>query len=87
MRPSFVTSLALALCAFLGPFVFRTQMDAATHISVLLALCWMALFLWTIVKFKVKSLWLLIGFPFAAFWPLEFFMIASGCAHNIRNCP
>jgi len=92
MRLLLAPSLAIALAAlfypfFLGSSFFDTGMDPAIHVSLFLAICWLVLFAVGLFKFRSRGLWLLIGLPFAAYWPFAFFMIAWKCAHDIKACP
>jgi hypothetical protein len=52
-------------------------MDSAIYVSLFLASCWLVLFAVGLFKFKSRGLWLLIGFPFVAYWPLAFFVFTS----------
>ena len=92
MRLLLALSLAIALAAlfypfFLGSSFFDNGMDPAIHVSLFLAICWLVLFAVGLFKFRSRGLWLLIGLPFAAYWPFAFFMIAWTCAHDIKACP
>jgi hypothetical protein len=82
MRRLRALSLAIALAAlfypsFRGSSFFDTRTDPAIYVSLFLAVCWLAFFAVGLFKFKAKGLWLLIGLPFAAYWPIVFFLFAS----------
>jgi hypothetical protein len=92
MRLLLALSLAIAIAAlfypfFLGSSFFDSSMDSATHVSLFLALCWLVVFAGGLVKFRMRGLWLVIGLPFAVYWPYVFFMIAWTCAHDVKACP
>ena len=75
-------SLAIALAAlsypsFLGSAFFDAGMDQAIYVSLFLALCWLVVVAVGLFKFRRRGLWLLIGLPFAAYWPLAFFVFAA----------
>ncbi len=82
MRLLLTLSLATALAtlfypSFLGSSFFNAGMDSAIYVSLFLASCWLVLFAVGLFKFKSRGLWLLVGLPFAAYWPLLFFAFAS----------
>jgi hypothetical protein len=82
MRLLLALSLAIAIAAllypsFLGSSFFNAGMDSAIYVSLFLASCWLVLFAVGLFKFKSRGLWLLIGFPFVAYWPLAFFVFTS----------
>ncbi len=82
MRLLRILSLAIALAAlfypfFLGSSFFNAGMDPAIYVSLFLAIGWLALFAVGLFKFRSRGLWLLIGLPFVAYWPLAFFVFAS----------
>jgi len=52
-----------------------------------LALFWTALVIFALVRFRARGLWLLFGTPLALYWPVVLFMLAWGCAHDIKACP
>ena len=92
MRLLLALSLAIAVAAlfypfFLGSLFFDSEMDSATQVSLFLALCWLVVFAVGIFKFRMRGLWLVIGLPFAAYWPFVFFVIAWRCGQDIKACP
>jgi len=48
---------------------------------------WSALALAGIWRFRSRGLWLLVGAPFVAFWPVAFELLARACAANPNACP
>jgi hypothetical protein len=38
-------------------------------------------------KFRCRALWSLLGAPLTGYWLFVLYLIASGCAHNVKNCP
>jgi hypothetical protein len=87
MRPLLIISCAMAFAAFLGPWIFRTQVDTAAKVSFLLAICWIILFAGAMLTFRKRGLWLLIGAPFALYWPFALYMLTWACAHDVKACP
>jgi hypothetical protein len=82
MRLVLALSLAVAFAAlfapsFLSSSFFDNGMDPAFYVSLFLASCWLVLFAVGLFKFRSRGLWLLVGLPFAAYWPLAFFVFAS----------
>jgi hypothetical protein len=82
MRLLLTLSLAIGLAAlsypsFLGSSFFDVRMDPAIFVSLFLAICWLLLFAVGLFKFGSRGLWLLIGLPFAVYWPLAFFVFAT----------
>jgi hypothetical protein len=57
-------SILLAVAAFSVPIVFG---ETATPWSLLLALMWVVLFLFVLVRHRKHGLWLLIGAPLALY--------------------
>jgi len=78
MRLLLAPSLAIALAALFYPFfsvlLFLTQEWTQRPTCLFLAICWLVLFAVGLFKFRSRGLWLLIGLPFAAYWPFAFFM-------------
>ena len=82
MRLLVASSLAIAIAAllypsFLGSSFFDAGMDPAIYVSLFLASGWLVLFAVGLFKFRSRGLWLLFGLPFAAYWPLARFVLAS----------
>ena len=82
MRLLITLSLAIGLGGFsypffLGSLFFDTRMDPAIYVSLFLAVCWLAVFTAGLLKFKSRGFWLLIGLPFAAYWPFALFVFSS----------
>jgi hypothetical protein len=82
-----VISGVVAAVALGGPWLFRTHMDGATHVSLLLALCWVLAYPAAIIRFGKRALWLLLELPLVLFWPFVHFIIGWNSAQNIKNCP
>src|SRR6266571_1541607 len=84
-RPLFLASLAIAALAFATPLLVKPgNTDAAIKVSALLALLWGVLVLFAFTQFKRRALWFLLGTPFIGFWFFVLFLIAWGCAHNLK---
>jgi hypothetical protein len=82
MRLLFVLSIAVAFAAvlypsFLGSSFIEAGIDPAIYVSLFLAICWLALFAVGLFKFRTRGLWLLIGLPVAAYWPITFLVSAA----------
>jgi hypothetical protein len=87
-RPLLLISLALAILAFVTPLAVRpASTDLAIKVSAVLAASWVAIVVYAFAKFKKRGLWFLLGTPLIGFWFFVLFVIAWGCAHNIRACP
>jgi hypothetical protein len=87
-RPLFIASIIVALCAFGVPWLVRPwNMDAGVTASGWLALFWFAMVIVSFVRFRRRGWWFLLPTPLAFFWLFGLFLIAWGCAHNIRACP
>jgi hypothetical protein len=81
-------SLAIALSAFLGPWLGTIHRDYLIYISFLLTMVWGLILTAGILKFRVRGFWLLIGLPLVAYWPVQFFWLwGLACAHSVSACP
>ena len=87
MQPRLWASLVVALFAFSMPRILFHDSGIAMWVSFTLAGCWTVLFIGGLYKFKRRGLWLLIGAPFALFWPVALFLALQACSHNIKACP
>jgi hypothetical protein len=86
-KPLFLISLGLALLAFVTPWAVRpASIVLAIRASAVLAASWVAIVVYAFIKFKKRGLWLLIGTPVIVFGFFMLFVIAWGCAHNVRAC-
>jgi hypothetical protein len=87
-RTLFAASLVIATLGIGIPFVTAPgSMDAAIKLCMLLTLVWIALVIFVFTKFKWRGLWCLLGAPLTGYWFIVLYLIATGCAHNIKNCP
>jgi len=87
-RPLFLISLALAILAFVTPLAVRPgSMESAIKASAVLTASWVAIVVYAFAKFKRRGLWFLLGTPLIGFWFFVLFVIAWGCAHNMKACP
>jgi hypothetical protein len=48
---------------------------------------WIVLVVFAFTKFKWRALWFLLSTPLTGWWFIVLYLIASGCAHNVKNCP
>ena len=87
-RPLLLFSLALATLALVTAWAVQpASTDLAVRGSWVLAASWLAIVVYAFVKFKKRGLWFLLGTPMIVFWLFVLFVIAWGCAHNVRACP
>jgi len=76
MKPLTITSFVLAGIAFLLPWVTHF---ADQGLSFLAHACWLGVSIFALATDGRRALWVLIGAPFALFWPIGLvFVIASG---------
>ena len=83
-------SLALALCAGFGPWIILHSGALLPVYGFVILLCsvsWLALLIIALVRYRLRGLWVLIGLPFVLFWPVMLYLLAQGCAENLKNCP
>jgi hypothetical protein len=87
-RPLFLISLGIAILVFVTPLAVRpATRDLAILASAVLAASWVAIVAYAFIKFRKRGLLFLIGTPLILFWFFVLFVIAWGCAHNVRACP
>jgi len=87
-RSSFIMSLVIAVLGIVVSFVTAPgAMDSAIEVSMFLTLVWIVWLVFAVANFKWRALWFLVGMPLTCWWLIPLYLIASGCAHNIRNCP
>lgn len=86
-RSLLITSFAVATLSFGLPFLALPSEAAALKFSLLLALFWIGLTIFSFVKYRWRALWCLFGIPRVAYWFVVLYLLASACAQNIRNCP
>ena len=83
-----VVSLVLATLTFIMPWAAGpATRDLAIRVSLAVAVGWLAILVYAVVRFKSRALWLLLGTPLVGFWFFVLFLIAWGCAHNLKACP
>jgi hypothetical protein len=87
-RSLFLASLVIAALGITIPFVTAPgAMDGAIKVSMFLTLVWIVLVVFAFTKFKWRALWFLLSTPLTGWWFIVLYLIASGCAHNVKNCP
>jgi hypothetical protein len=87
-KPLLVISFGLAILAFVTPWAVKpASRDLAIRASAVLAASWFAVVVYAFIKFKRRGLWFLLGTPLIGFWFFVLFVIAWGCAHNVKACP
>ena len=84
-------SLLIAVVARFAPqLLFRsytTKFDIAVEISLCLAVLWLAMLGGGLYRHQWRGLWILIGAPFALYYPYLFAMLARACSQNAAACP
>jgi hypothetical protein len=87
-RSLLIASYVIAIVGVAIPFVTAPSgMDAAIRISLLLSVTWVVVVVLAFAKFRCRALWSLLGAPLTGYWLFVLYLIASGCAHNVKNCP
>jgi hypothetical protein len=87
-RSLLLISLGVALLAFVMPWAVKPgSTDLAIRASGIVAAVWLSTVVYAIIRFKRRGLWFLVGTPLIGFWFFVLFLIAWGCAHNLRACP
>jgi hypothetical protein len=87
-RSLFIVSLVIAVLGITVPFVTAPgAMDEAIKVSMFFTLVWIVLVGFAFMKFKWRAAWFLVGTPLTGWWLVVLYLIASGCAHNVKNCP
>jgi len=81
----FAVSILLALAGIAIPPVVG-ESERTMTLSLLFAVMWMALFVFGLARYRRRGLWLLIGAPFALYWPAATAVIWVSCAHSSRVC-
>jgi hypothetical protein len=85
-RASLVLSLVISVMAFVSPWLLRdVGFTASLKVSVLCAAVWGAVVLFTLIRFRNRALWLLLGAPPALYWPFVFVWLAWNCAHDLKG--
>ena len=87
-KPLLLASFAIAGATLALPLLVRPgNTDPAIKVSACLASFWGVLVMFAFWKFRRRALWFLLGTPFIGFWFFVLFLIAWGCAHNVKACP
>ena len=83
-------SLLIAVSAFsvlkLSIVVSWPNSDFAAYISSGFSLVWLAMLGGGLYRYRSRGLWILIGAPFALYYPYWFYMLDRGCSQNIKAC-
>ena len=83
---AFAISIPIAIAAIGGPFMAPERYwEIAIVMSFILAAAWTIVFLFALIRFKWRGLWLLVAAPLALYFPLlgVFF---EGCQRS-HSCP
>jgi len=87
-RSVLAVSFLIAFLSFGIPFITEPgAIDGAIKASLFLTLLWTALVIFAFTRFRWRALWLWFGLPLTSYWLVVLYLMASGCAHNIKNCP
>jgi hypothetical protein len=85
--PLLLISLGLAVLTFVTPWAAKAaSTDLAIRAGAVLATSWLALVVYALITIGKRGLCFLLGTPLIGFWFFELFVIAWGCAHNVRAC-
>ncbi len=83
--PLLLLSLLVAGLGFLEPFLFMKEPHSVLP-SFGFSGLWMLLFIFGLMAYRKRGLWLLLGAPFALIWPAMLGLFISGCAFGF-DCP
>lgn len=72
-------SLVVALLGFITPFSIVWNFVVPT--------VWILIVIAALIRFRSEGLWLLVGAPFAFFWPIALMKVVEACKSNINACP
>jgi len=85
VRAPLVLSLVVAAAALVSPWLLSNAgFVASLKVSALFAAIWGAVVLLTLIHFRKRGLWLLLGAPLALYWSLVFVWVAWNCAHDLK---
>jgi hypothetical protein len=87
MTRVFVVSLAVAILSFSGPWLATTHRDYLIYVSFFMTIIWGLQLAVGLAKFRVRGLWLTVGLPLAAFWPIRFWLWGLACTHKCERLP
>lgn len=79
-------SLLIALAAWLAPQRMPGNIDALLWYSLPLAALWLTVFAIAVLRLRRKSLWLLVGAPFALHWPIWLLLNGIPTCYWTRSC-
>jgi hypothetical protein len=89
--PLLTGSLIVAVASLGTPMIFANtpSFGRAIWASAALGAIWVFLFLWALLRFKRRGLWLLVGAPFAFCQPCVWGLIYWQCqvVRNLNACP
>jgi hypothetical protein len=81
-------SITMAGISCFLPYLFPPgEWDSIIRISLMLALAWFGHLAVCLFRYRKEGLWLLIGMPFALYWPFVMIAMSWACSHDVRNCP
>ena len=81
---NFWSALAISVVIAAFGFIF---FFGAPRVSAFLTLVWIVLVVFAFGKFRWRAFWFLLGTPLVGYWLFIGYLLASGCAHNVKNCP
>jgi hypothetical protein len=88
-EPLLVLSLAVAALGTVLPLAnkYEPGLSNSWNASVFLALFWLILVVVGLLKYKRRGLLLLIGAPFALYFPFSLVVMLWVCGHDRFACP
>lgn len=81
MRQMLGLSLVMAIAGFALPFPWMSPGAFGTlfKVSLLPAACRLIVFIASLVKFRTRGLWLVLGLPLALYWPVWYLQVMAAC--------
>jgi hypothetical protein len=90
MLALFIASLLVAVACLVSRYLpesFFYGHGSTVNFSLLLSLFWIGLFAVAMSRFRRRGLWLLIGAPFALYYPILYLLLAGACLFDRGACP
>jgi hypothetical protein len=81
------SSVLVALLAVIGPRYLRPDVDLMLQCNLALVALWAVILVVSIFWYRWRALWLLLGAPLLAYWPVGFWLLERACAQDSNNCP
>jgi hypothetical protein len=71
---------------FFGWAAPTRQMPTNYHGSIPFAVTWALVLVFSLIRFKKRGLWLLLGAPMALYWPIWLLFNQLPLCHHSRSC-